>query len=119
MNYDLNVRTRGEELWLWRRSRGLTAATGAERVGVGRTTMWKMEADQMSAPIQHPRWGLARVRRPPLCLLLALARRRAGLGLYRTAKRAGISHVSLLERERSGSPELVTFWKDWGFSFPE
>jgi DNA-binding XRE family transcriptional regulator len=115
MNFDLRKRTKGEELWLWRRDKGLTCAGAAEKLGVGRTTYWRMEVDRIDPP---PQWKWVPVQEPKYVLLLALARRRAGLGLYKTARKYGVSHVILLQEERSGSRNLIAFWQGRGFRFP-
>jgi transcriptional regulator with XRE-family HTH domain len=111
---DLSTRTPAEELWLWRRSRGLTQRGAAALLGVGRGRLSRAERDGVLG-LPHAAWRP--VSDPGTDLLLALARRRFGRGLRATADAAGISHRTLLAWERDGSEALVAWWERRGFTF--
>lgn len=111
MNKNLNQRTPGEELWLWRLRENLKQATAARKLNCGRTTYWKYETDRLEWKWSKP-WS-----RPSVAALLSLARRRAGWGLYGTAARVGVSQVTLLEWEREAHPTLITWWLNRGWAF--
>ncbi len=111
---DLGKRTPGEELWCRRRWTGLTGLQAAEVLGVGRTALWLAEQDAGTAEAYLLRMRHAVIRLPQL---LALARRRQGWGLLGTAKRVGVSHTTLLIREKAGDPGLMEFWVGEGFTF--
>lgn len=112
LDRDLTRRTPAEDLWLWRRKRGLTSTEAARALSVGRTFLWKAE---------HGFTELHRAPRPlsspSLPLLLALARRRAGLGLRGTASAAGVSHQTLLRWEARGEEALRSWWERRGYRF--
>jgi transcriptional regulator with XRE-family HTH domain len=112
-NKDLTDQTFGEQLWLWRRREGFKQTTAAARLGMGRTTYWKHETDQVE--FELPRWW----RDPPQTVgeLCALARRRTGWSLRKTAAKVGVSHVILLRREACGHLDLRAFWEARGFQF--
>lgn len=115
MNKDLRKRTVGEDLWMYRKWKGLTATQMAKKLGVGRTTYWTWERDKAEVPelsAQYHLWF-----KPPQSLLLTLARRRRGGRLNDTAALVGCSHVILLKREREGDPGLRTWWEKRGFIF--
>lgn len=112
MNRDLRERTRGEELWLWRRSLGLTTAEAAGRLGIGRTTYWTCERGDAVPPA-----GWRALKRPAPALLLGLARRRSGWTLQEVARRAGTSHVTLILREKEGDSGLIAWWERRDFIF--
>lgn len=111
---DLGRRTRGEELWLWRRRKGLTQEKTRARFGASEYAM--AMAEKADAPTLPPR---CRLREPTWGELCALARRRHGLGLDETARRHGCSRVTLLSREKRGAAGLVLWWQDMGYKFPE
>lgn len=111
---DLSARTPAEELWLWRRSKGLTQRQAAARLGVGRGRLSRAERDGVLEP-PHAAWRP--VSDPGTPALLALARRRSGLGLRGVADAAGISHRTLLAWERDGAEALVAWWERRGFTF--
>jgi DNA-binding XRE family transcriptional regulator len=113
----LGRRTPGEKLWLARRAAGKTSYEAAALAGVGRNAYREAERDENPAPAPL-KTGLKPVSRPSLALLLALARRRSGLGLDRTAKVLSISRMTVLAAERRGDPALVRFWEKRGFRFP-
>lgn len=111
---DLRRRTKGEDLWLWRRCERLTQRAAAGVLGVGRVTLQGMEADALHGAPDHA-WR--QVSRPSKTLLLALARRRSRLSLSRISSLVGASHVTVLRWEDEGDPRLVTFWEGRGFIF--
>jgi len=113
-NKDLTDQTFGEQLWLWRRREGIKQVHAAARFGLGRTSYWLRETDQIE--FELPRWWRYGVE-PSVGDLCALARRRTGLSLRRTAARMGISHVILLRREAASHPDLRAFWEGRGFRF--
>jgi Helix-turn-helix len=114
MNRNLIERTPSEELWLWRRSRGLSQRAAAARLGVGRGRLSRAErSDVLEA---------TRIRPPesfdvPVALLLVLARRRYGKGLRGTADAAGLSHRTLLVWEARADEALIGWWQRRGFTF--
>ena len=112
LNRDLTRRTAGEELWCRRRKAGLGQARAAKRLGVGRTTLQAAEADATTL-----KRALAARFAPGLPELLALARQRSGWGLRGAARRAGISHVTLLLWEREADRRLIAFWTKNRFTF--
>lgn len=112
MNKDLKKRTAGEELWLYRKYKGLRQEELAVKLGIGRTTYWKIETDQIEFEVPS-HYSVV----PSLSQQLALARRRAGWSLRRTAAKMGISHVSFLKREQNGSLNLMVWWRTRGFFF--
>ena len=114
---DLGRRTPGEELWLARKAAGLTAYQAARRAGVGRGRYRDAERDRKPgvAPAQA---GLKAVPRPDLAALLALARRRSGLGLAGVAARVKATRPTVHAWERAGEPFLKLFWELRGFRFP-
>ncbi len=114
MNRDLTTRDAAEELWLWRKSRGATQRRAAEALGVGRNRLQAAERDAAHALPDAP-WRP--IRAVPTPLLLALARRRSGLGLRGVAAAAGISHRTVILWERSGADPLVAWWERRGFTF--
>lgn len=107
------LRTNGEELWLWRKDKGLKQSAAAKRLGVSRATYWTYENDLQKVPPEG-RWKPIEPSRP---LLLALARRRAGLNLRAAARALGCSHVTYLDWERKGELILVDWWKRQRFTF--
>lgn len=114
MNKDLTTLTAGERLWLWRRQEGLTGHEAAAFLGVGRGLYWEAEAGRRPLPtgVRTPSPG-----RPSVEDLLALARRRAGWGLLGTARKAKITHPTLLAWERTGAQNLLIWWENRGFTF--
>lgn len=114
---DLGTRTPGEELWLARKAAGLTSYEAAARAGVGRGRYRDAERDRNPA-LDPLKTGLRRVSRPSLALLLALARRRSGLGLNLVAELVGVSKVTLHAREGRVDAGLRAFWEGRGFWFP-
>lgn len=115
---ELSRRTPGEELWLARKAAGKTAVEAAVLAGLPRHAYSDAERDRNGAPTPL-KSGLRKVSRPSLPLLLALARRRSGLGLAGVVRAYGVSKVTVLARERAGSPSLLAFWTKRGFRFPE
>jgi len=110
LNKDLTKRTPGEELWLWRQALGYSGIKAADYMGIGRNRYWSMEADRIDAAFKYR--GDATVE-----LLFKLARRRTGWGLRETARRVGVSHVTLLTWERMGDQTLMDWWVSRGFTF--
>lgn len=115
VNKDLALRTPGEELWVRRKEAGLTMPKAARAAGLGRTTWWLYESGRKAPPAEvlGPRRAFI-----SLPTLLALARKRSGLGIHRTARTLGpMSHVTLLAREARGDPSLRAAWEGRGFWF--
>lgn len=114
---DLSRRTPGEALWLARKAARKTSYEAAALAGVGRGTYREAERDENRRPTPL-KTGLFPVSRPPLALLLALARRRSGKTLEEVAARLGVSRPTVLARERAGDGALRTYWERKGFRFP-
>lgn len=114
---DLRKRTPGERLWLARKAAGLTQVEAAAREGVGETAYAQAEKDRFAGatPFKSP---FPPVSKPALPALLALARRREGLGLDGTAAALGVSKVTLLAWEREGRLCVRSYWACKGFIFP-
>lgn len=112
MSKDLTDLDQGGRLWLWRRHEGLTGHRAAAALGMGRNAYWEAEDGRRALEFPVPSIG-----KPPLPLLLQLARKRSGLGLAGTASRLGITHPTLLKRERAGDGEIRSFWEKRGFTF--
>lgn len=128
-----NSMTKGERLWLWRQTRGLSQAEAAAKLGLTPKQYWKAEADLKeyhlaeSLPKRKCRYPkdcnapdcpcLGNGKSPDLGLLCRLARRRHGEGLHGTARLLGISHMTLLQRESGADPALVAAWKGLGYRF--
>lgn len=115
---DLGRRTPGEELWLSRKAAGLTSYEAAARAGIGRNAYREAERDERPAP-GPLKTGFRRVSRPPLALLLKLARRRSGAGLEKAARAVRLSRVGFLAAEAAGDDRIVALWEKRGFRFPE
>lgn len=110
---DLTKRTVAEELWLSRRSSGLTGRQMATRLGLTHNRYWNIEGGR----VEPKKLKVKPVARPELPLLLSLARKRSGMGLWETAEKVGVSHVTLLEWERTADERLIAFWEKRGFTF--
>lgn len=117
VDFDLGRLTAGERLWLARKAAGLTQVKAAKRAGVGENAYAGAEKD-LNAAVRGPVPGIPAVRRPTMAQMLALARRRSGLGLRGLAKAGSVTKVTVLAWERAGRPELVRFWEKRGFTFP-
>lgn len=113
-NPNLGDRLPAEELWLRRKARGEPLTAMAERLGVGRGYLSKAEHGGDLGPLS------ARCRpipAPSLPWLLRLARRRSGLGLNGVCRALKVSKVTIHKWERLGSPKLIEFWREKGFTF--
>lgn len=111
---DLTRLSRGEALWAWRTSLGLNQVQAGKRLGLGRH---KVSALERGAAWDRSLEPMLRNFTPTLGTMLALARRRAGLGLVGTAAAFGVSAVTLLTWERRGNHCLVAYWRGRGFTF--
>jgi len=113
VNKNLKQWTPGEYFWLDRWARQETQAQAAKRWRVSENHYLFVETDRevMGGDKIYPK-----LTPSPGCLC-ALARRRHGLGLQKTARLLGTSHVTLLAWERSSDPRLVSAWKRLGYSF--
>jgi hypothetical protein len=62
--------------------------------------------------VEAPDWLQRKVAnlKPTAPELLRLLRRRSGYGLHELARKYGVSHVSLLRRERLGDKDLLRFY---------
>jgi DNA-binding XRE family transcriptional regulator len=112
INKNLHIRTDDEHLWLARRVRGLTQEEMAHNCKVPYKTYFRCEKGQATWPKALP--PLTKVQPGDLC---ALARRRHGLTLLKTAVTVGCSHATLLAREQASDPDLVTSWRQLGYVF--
>lgn len=112
-NLDLRHRSLAEELWLWRKSKGLDCATAAERFQMSRTVYWRAEKGTRSPPSE----GWDRLISPSERLLMLLARRRSRLGVEKLAKRLKTSRPTLLAWEREQNQALKAFWRSQGYVF--
>lgn len=111
--HDLGNRTIAERAWLLRARRGTSQEEMAEKLGVALKTYQRVEQG-------HAPWSFEYQPRikPTAGELCALARRRHGLGLRRTAGLLGCTHVTLLARERRSDPALMDAWRGMGYVFP-
>ncbi len=114
LNRDLTDRTAAEALWLTRRrlvtrTGACTQADAARLHGVSERHYRKAEAGLVTLK--------GKTLDPTIGDLCALARRRYGRGLDRTAEIAGCSKVTLIKHEWQGSPWLVKFWERKEFTF--
>ena len=117
MNRNLWQTTTGENVWLRRKSRDETAENFAKSVGIGRTTLWKIERGKDGATargLNLPDHGAL----GEVGLLCALARRRSGMGLPDVEAAMGRSRPTVLALEKAGAAEMVAFWRSRGFRFP-
>lgn len=103
----LEPKTPAEHLWTQRRAAGLGIHAAARALGMGHTTYWRCERGEH--PIPALRGPLARAK-PGLHVLLALARRRSGLGLAGVAAALKVSRVTVLKWERETDPRIIEFW---------
>jgi hypothetical protein len=139
--YDLTTITASEKLFLWRHRQRTTSGRTLGRVGgamrqaeaaahlgispgvynslengIG-VVLSAGEIERLMAPLGplYPTVG-------ELCFL---ARRRSGLTLKQledkivVKDRIGISRPWFHDLERAGAPEMVDFWRDRGYKFPE
>lgn len=114
MNKDLTRRTPAEELWLSRRAIGRTQAGQAAWLGVSRSTL---QAAERNGPVPCLTGLWRPIQAPGANLLLALARRRSGLGLRGVARAVGVCHVTVFNWESNGDQRLIDFWARRGFRF--
>jgi len=114
MNYDLTSRTPGEALWLARQTANQTSRQAARAAGMGKGRYHAAESDR--GPIPRGLRGL-QAKKVPLPILLALARRRSGLGLAGTALALKTSRVTVHAWEAAGDERLIHFWQKKGFTF--
>lgn len=109
--------TSGERLWIYMRRFDMTNAFVAYYFGVPEAMVTDWLHDRPTAPA----WWL-----PPAVMLkgglmsherLALARRRRGWTLREMARRLGMSHVTLIRRERGIGPlqPLLDWWEREGW----
>lgn len=113
LNLDLRELSYSERLWLWRRRRGLTQMKASGLRGVGVVTYWREE--RAARPVS----GFVPRVMPRTGDLCALARRRSGMSLLAASRGIGVSHPTLLKREKIGDPRLCLFWENKGFLFPQ
>lgn len=101
--------TEGEAIWLWRHRQGWTLKDAAEMWDINRGLLVDYEADRL----EPPHWLKRRISNivPDMPEQLRLLRRRAGFGLHGTAKKFGVSHVSLLRLERMGDQRLRRWYQ--------
>ena len=106
--------TKGERLWLWGRRWRKNSTAIAEFYSVTTTQVGKwiraMKDDKdipevaLTEPIKE--WEI-----------LAIARRRVGISIDRLAAKQGISHVTLISRER-GKGNWRASWRWWKGKLP-
>jgi transposase len=88
--------TGGERLWVWMRRVGMRTEDAARYWGVREEVVTDWLKDRAPLPVPLP--VAVRVLRDGE--RLALWRRREGITLREAARRAGVSHVTLIRRER-------------------
>jgi DNA-binding XRE family transcriptional regulator len=117
VNYDLSKTTPGEALFLARKAAGRTQPEAARALGVGLTAYGEAERDEkpLSRRVAPLKRAVARDSR----VLILLARRRSGLGVFAIAKACGVSRPTLLAVEIRGDEGLKFFWSRQGFKFPK
>ncbi len=107
--------TKGERLWLWGRRWSKSREEMAEVYGVDLATIsswyWIGSDDDSVVPevaLKEPiyKWEL-----------MAVARRRLGISISGLAKEQGISHVTLIRRER-GQGDWMASWDWWYGKIP-
>lgn len=114
VNKDLTIRSAAEELWLARKAIGRTQAVQAAWLGVSRSTL---QASERDGPVPSLSGLWKPISTPETPLLLALARRRSGLGLRGAARAVGVCHVTVFNWENQGDQRLIDFWARRGFRF--
>jgi hypothetical protein len=114
INLDLTLRTPAEELWLSRKAIGRTQAGHAAWLGVSRSSL---QASELYGPVPMLDGLWTPVKAPGANLLLALARRRSGLGLKGAARVIGVCHVTVFNWELKGDQRLIDFWEKQSFTF--
>ena len=119
VNKNLKQWTPGEWYWLDRWMRRETQAQAAKRWRNSERWYGLIETDRHHDVVVRiiPSNNMLPLLKPPLGCLCALARRRHDLGLQKTARLLGTSHVTLLAWERSSDPRLISAWKRLGYSF--
>lgn len=130
--FDLNHRSAGEELWLWRSRRLSPTGRHRSRVGTGMsqleaanelgiTVQRYNDAENDRLPERDVRYILTMAtafEQPPnLSELLALARRRSGMVLAQVCAETDTSRQAYLKREHSGDPRVVGYWRGLGYIF--
>lgn len=110
--YRLAERTCAEDLFVWRKCRGLTQRQAAAARSIGRRQYQSQEAGD--AEIEKPP-ALPKII--PLVVLNALARRRAGLSTAEAAKEMGVSRMTFLRYEREEPEKVRKFWQSKKYSF--
>lgn len=108
--------TKGERLWLWGRRWGKDNAGIGETYGASAKVVshWLHTLDDEDVPevaLKEPiqKWEL-----------IAIARRRQGWSIREMARRLGVSHVTLINRERGGGDwmEVWMWWRAKGWPPP-
>ncbi len=114
--FNLHELTDGERLWAHRRWNMLkTQYAMAEWYEISHRQYVDLELGRRMVP--RVLLGAGTSIRWEGWPLLALARRRSGLGLAQVAKRLGLSRQGYLNRERVGDIRLVNYWRGQGFKF--
>lgn len=108
---NLQKRTCGEDFWLARKNESKSQVAYAKKYKLPVKRYQKVERDEESL------LRLSVPFKPTLGQLCALARKRLGFDLRKTASLLGLSHVTLLKMERDNDPKLVVKWKRLGFKF--
>ncbi len=107
--------TNGEYLWLWMRRLDHTRASAAKLFGVPPKTITAWTRDR-PAPggATAPAMEVAQIWDHEC---ISIARRRRGWSLREAARRMGMSHVTLINRERGGGEvgALIAWWEGEGW----
>lgn len=115
---DLTRPTLGEQLWLWRKRRGLSQRAAIRRVSSITRRAWQLyEAGRETASLPTKLFLEVNVIAPTTTEALRLARRRSGTSIGLLMTRLGVSKVTLLTWERDADWRLVNYWRDRGYKF--
>lgn len=117
-NLNLKKLTAGESLWLWRTRQGWSQKAAARYLRLSRIPLVQMELDRRDLlPMSVLGTAMSGSTHISVGEMCRLARRRSGVDLRRVAKRAGVSHMTVLKWERTCNPRLRTYWRGRGFTF--
>lgn len=112
VNKDLRRTTVAEDVWLWRYRKGWSQAQAANALHMSRTHYQLLESGRAARRTFCPSRGTRCTGEA-----CALARRRSGLGLTKTATLYGVSRPTLINHEAKSLETLRQFWEKRGFTF--